>query len=349
MRIMPELQKSFEGTSRSITLEQLEDRIVLDGAVADAQDVQDAGTDGGQVDSLGWVYVDNGWWQEDNGSGWWWDQSSGWYWNQNTGWWVQNSGEFSYWYHGLHQYWAQETSTGNWFWWDDISDQTWEPAFTWFADQVNSQWMWAYNDSTGSSYYADELNYFYQDHTDGQWYWQDEVNENGWELAFTWFVDGYGVMVYNDWHSSEYIWGNNFHYIQQHTTHYVNEAPIAMVPGAQNCNENASLKLPAIYVYDVDSLGDEIQVSLSVSHGTLSLASTTGLYFITGDGTQDAQMVFLGSWAELNAVLHDVTYNPDLNYSGSDELSLVVNDLGNAGSGGAQSTSQIVPISILDI
>ncbi len=339
----------MEESGRSLVLEQLEERIVLDGAVTDVQDVQDHAADGGQVDSLGWVYVDNGWWQEDNGSGWWWQESSGWFWNENTGWWTMTTDGYSWWSHGDHQFLAQDTSTGEWFWFDDISDQKWEPAFTWFADQLNSEWTWVYNDCSGTQYYTDDLNYFYQDHNDGAWYWYDTVNDGVWESAFSWYVDGSGVQVFNDWHSSEYIWGNDFHYIQQHTSSYANDAPVAVVPGAQTVDEDTDLTIPAIYVFDVDSWNDPIQVTLSVDHGTLTLADTTQISFVTGDGTQDTQMVFQGTWSQLNTALHDIVYRPDSNFDSSDSLSIVVDDLGNSGSGGNQTISESVAITVTPV
>ncbi|AFM24557.1 tandem-95 repeat protein [Desulfomonile tiedjei] len=348
MKIFPKLENwaNREECGRRLILEQLEARIVLDGAVTDAQDVHDGTADTGQVDSLGWVYVDNGWWQEDNGSGWWWEEATGWFWNELTGWWVLNSGDFSYWYHGEHQFWAQEISTDAWFWWDDITDQIWEPAFTWFADQVNSEWMWVYNDWNGSHFYADDLQYFYQDHNDSAWSWFDAVNDAAWKPAFTWYVDGSGVQVFNDWHSSEYIWGNDFHYIQQHTSSYVNDAPLISVTGTQTVDEDTNLTIPSIYVFDVDSGNSLLEVTLSVQHGTLTLSTITDLVFISGGGTADALMVFQGTSSQINAALHDIVYRPDSNFYSSDALAIVVNDLGNSGSGGAQSVSESIPITV---
>jgi hypothetical protein len=171
------LSRNIGFSRKRLILEQLEERIVLDGTLDDAHDVQALGADDGHSDKLGWIYVDNGWWKEDNGSGWWWERATGWYWNEFTDWWTTNSGDFAYWYWGEHQYWANEISTNAWFWLDDVTDQIWEPAFTWFADQVDSEWMWVCNDWNGTEYYADDLHYLYQDHNGNVWYWFDAVNE----------------------------------------------------------------------------------------------------------------------------------------------------------------------------
>ncbi|AFM27732.1 hypothetical protein [Desulfomonile tiedjei] len=335
---MYEYEAIDRGTSpRTIILEQLEERIVLEGAATDTSEVHHEISDTGSVDSLGWVYINNGWWYEDNGSGWWWEEATGWSWNENTGWWVLNSGDFSYWYHGEHQYWAHENSTDAWFWWDDIADQIWEPAFTWFADQINSQWMWVYHDWNGTQYYADDLHYLYQDHNGNVWWWFDAVNDAIWEPYQTWFVDSFGTKVFNDWDHSEYIWGlYGTFFTQQHTSSFENDAPIGFVPISQSMNEDVDLQMIPIQVYDVDSGSSPLQVTLSAAHGTLTLLNPGSIMFVTGDGSQDRDMIFQGTWAQLNAVLQGIMYRPENNFHGLDTLNFCITDLGNSGSGEAQ-------------
>ncbi len=324
----------YAAADRGFVLEQLEERIVLDGAVTDVHDLHDQSAGSEQVDSLGWVYVDNGWWVEDNGSGWWWQESSDWFWNENTGWWAQNANGYTLWSHGDHQFWAQESATGDWLWFDDITDQNWEPAFTWYAGQLNSEWTWVYNDWNGTYYNADDLHYFYQDHYNGaEWWWFDAVNDAAWEHAQTWFVDSNGAHVFNDWDSSEYIWGNDFQYTQQHTSSYVNDAPVIIIPGDQTVNENSNLNIPGIYVFDVDSGTSQLEVSLSVSHGDLTLTDSSGLEFQDGsDGLHDSLMTFTGSWSQINNALQTAVFTP-LNDAVS-TFTVTVNDLGNSGIGG---------------
>jgi hypothetical protein len=85
-------------------------------------------------------------------------------------------------------------------------------------------------------------------------------------------------------------------------------------------------------------------VTLSVSHGTLTLASTTGLTFTTGDGTSDATIVFTGTLTNINNALSTVTYNKTASFVGADTLTFTTNDQGNTGAGGAQSTTSTVTI-----
>ncbi len=340
----------FGVPNRCLVLEQLEDRIVLDGAVADIQDVQDQAADGGQVDSLGWISAGNGWWYEDNGSGWWWEEATGWYWNENTGWWVLNSGDFSYWYHGDHQYWANEISTDAWFWWDDVSDQIWEPAFTWFADQVDGQWTWVYNDWNGSTYYTDDFHNIYQDHYNAQKWWFDSVESQTWELYQTWFSDTNGILQYNDLDTTTYSYGNGLYtFIQDHVAAGTNDAPQIGVPGTQSATENTDKIISGIAILDVDAGLNDVEATLSVAHGTLTFAGVVGLTFTTGTGNHDATMVFTGTQDAINTALANLTYTGDPAFAGADSLNISINDLGNTGTGGQLISSQAIQIDVADI
>jgi hypothetical protein len=130
-----------------------------------------------------------------------------------------------------------------------------------------------------------------------------------------------------------------------------NAPPVNTVPGAQNINEDTPLIFSAgnsnqIQITDADAGSNSVQVNLNVLHGGLSLASLTGLSFITGDGTSDANMSFTGSLININAALATLTYTSTANYYGSDTLSITTNDLGNTGVGGAHSDSDNVAITI---
>lgn len=111
----------------------------------------------------------------------------------------------------------------------------------------------------------------------------------------------------------------------------VNDAPEWTVPGNQTTDEDTTLKIPGISLADIDADGEDVSVTVSVANGTLTLTQTAGLSFTTGDGTDDRQMVFTGTVAEINAALNNVCYTPDSDYSGTDRLQLFVNDMGNTG------------------
>ena len=80
----------------------------------------------------------------------------------------------------------------------------------------------------------------------------------------------------------------------------VNDAPVNSVPGTQTMAKNTNLIFSsrngnAISIADVDAGSALIQVTLAVTDGTLTLNSTTGLHFSTGDGYADSTMTFTGT------------------------------------------------------
>lgn len=197
------LEDSTAGTrtvagDRCLLLERLEDRIVLDGEVADAPDVQGQQVQAEQVDNLGWIYVDNGWWYNDDGQGWWYNQNTDWWWNEQTQWWFSDSqAGWGQWYHGQHEYYMQQTSTSNWYWFDDIHQfqpgGQWEAMFTWAFDSNLHKYY--YNDWYGSYVYycnfdgsnnywvIDPHEYWYWDHIQGDWYWTNPSTQ-AWDITY---------------------------------------------------------------------------------------------------------------------------------------------------------------------
>jgi hypothetical protein len=133
----------------------------------------------------------------------------------------------------------------------------------------------------------------------------------------------------------------------------VNEAPVNSVPSfPQNVTKNNSLTFSSatgngIAVSDPDTTTTLIQVSLTVQHGTLTLASTTGLTFLAGDGVNDVTMTFQGTIAAINAALDGLTYTPSKGYVGTDSLTITTNDLGS-GLGDALFDTDVVAIVVQD-
>jgi hypothetical protein len=135
------------------------------------------------------------------------------------------------------------------------------------------------------------------------------------------------------------------------TVRAINDAPVNTVPGAQSLVENGSLVFSsgngnALSVSDIDVGAGNLQVTLAVSNGTMTLGSTAGLTFTTGDGANDASMTFNGTPASINAALNGLLYAPQTGFSGQVTLQITTNDLGNTGAGGAQSDSDVVNITV---
>lgn len=106
----------------------------------------------------------------------------------------------------------------------------------------------------------------------------------------------------------------------------VNDAPTSTAPGAQTTDEDVSKAITGLSVADIDNAS--LTVTLSVTNGTLTLASLTGLSFGAGDGTADATMTFSGSVANLNTAIAAVTYAPTANFNGASALTFATNDGG---------------------
>jgi hypothetical protein len=103
----------------------------------------------------------------------------------------------------------------------------------------------------------------------------------------------------------------------------VNEAPTVAAPAAQAAYEDVDQALTGLSVGDPD--GDGLTVTLSVSHGTLTLGTTAGLVaFGNGSGV----VSLIGSQADLNAALASLVYRGSLNYSGTDTMSITAGDGG---------------------
>ena len=129
-----------------------------------------------------------------------------------------------------------------------------------------------------------------------------------------------------------------------------NDPPTIVSPVTQSVTEDTDLVFSAangnaIVIDDPDS--DElaapnnvVRVSLSVNSGVLTLSTNSDLDFSldgnVGDGTGDSSMIFRGTLSAVNTALAGLVYrgNSNFNSSGSNAaevLSIVVNDLGNAG------------------
>ena len=126
----------------------------------------------------------------------------------------------------------------------------------------------------------------------------------------------------------------------------VNDPPTVTVPGTQSVHEDTSLTVTGISVADPDVGSFNMEVTLSVANGTLSLSQTTGLTFSVGDGVSDSIMTFQGMLANVNAALNNLAYRPNPDDNGADTLHVTANDLGHTGVGGAESDSKLVSITI---
>jgi uncharacterized delta-60 repeat protein len=137
------------------------------------------------------------------------------------------------------------------------------------------------------------------------------------------------------------------------TVNAVNDAPVNTVPAAQSTNEDVALAFSSansnqISIADADAGSNPVRVTLTVTNGTLTLASLGGISFAggTGDGTDDPLMSFTGTVASINVALNGMSFKPSADFNGAASLQIVTNDQGNTGSGGAQSDTDTVSITV---
>lgn len=135
-----------------------------------------------------------------------------------------------------------------------------------------------------------------------------------------------------------------------------NVAPMIFVPPTQTVSEDPPSPLVfsgangnQIVVADLDAENSPVRVTLTAANGTLTLGTTAGLTFINGDGVSDATMTFEGNLSAINAALNGLQYFPNLNFNGTDTLTITVNDLGHNGPGGPQSSSATVSINVTPV
>jgi subtilisin-like proprotein convertase family protein len=132
----------------------------------------------------------------------------------------------------------------------------------------------------------------------------------------------------------------------------VNEAPVNTVPGAQSVNEDTDLSFAGtLSVADPDAATTPataitVQTTVSALNGTITPATGSGAT-VTGSGTSSA--VITGTTTQVNAALNGLKYRGTANYNSTraaETLTMVTNDQGNAGSGGALSDTDPVAITV---
>ena len=132
----------------------------------------------------------------------------------------------------------------------------------------------------------------------------------------------------------------------------VDDAPINTVPVAQSVDEDNPLDVlkPAVAMRsrsaDIDAGGGDMKITLNAGNGVLTLNGIVGLAFTTGDGTDDAAMVFTGTIAAINTALDGMVFDPTPDYFGAASVQIITDDQGNTGSGGPLTDDDTVVITV---
>lgn len=136
----------------------------------------------------------------------------------------------------------------------------------------------------------------------------------------------------------------------------VNDEPTIAAPATATVAEDGSIGINGVSFGDLDITGradgtssnDNVTVTLSVSHGTITLADTADLTFDGGTSDGSASMTFTGSLSAVNAAVATLTYVPTADFEGSDQLSIHVDDLGNVG-GTALTADQTINLTVTGV
>ncbi|MCB8820584.1 cadherin-like domain-containing protein [Microvirga rosea] len=139
----------------------------------------------------------------------------------------------------------------------------------------------------------------------------------------------------------------------------VNDTPVPSGPSTASVTEDTTLVFDGVAganhagglsftdVIDLSQTGatDHFTITVSVSHGTVSMTGPSGLV----NGTS---VTLSGTQAELTAALATLAYRPTSGYSGTDQLILLVDDGTNGGGGpgaGSPTASKTVDITITPV
>ncbi len=131
----------------------------------------------------------------------------------------------------------------------------------------------------------------------------------------------------------------------------INQAPVIVAPTSATTLEDTALTFSTttgegISVSDADAGTNPVQVSISTADGSLSLADASGLTFLQGSATGSSQIVATGMIDAINTALAGLTLSPTAHFNGPGSLTVSVDDLGNSGFGGPQTSTTTIPIAI---
>lgn len=136
---------------------------------------------------------------------------------------------------------------------------------------------------------------------------------------------------------------------------YSNNPPVVTVPMGVEVEEDVASSITGISVFDKDAGTSNIEVTISVLRGTLSVdpwvvggVSIPGIEYLA----DNRGVILTGSQAQINTTLaadNGLIYTGDLNFNGYDLMTVVADDLGNTGTGGPWQDRQTIPMTVLPV
>ncbi|WP_422360540.1 tandem-95 repeat protein [Reichenbachiella sp.] len=128
------------------------------------------------------------------------------------------------------------------------------------------------------------------------------------------------------------------------TVNEVNDAPVITYSGSASMDEDQTNGLiPTISVSDPDIGASNLRVTMTANDGVISTGANGGLSFITGDGFNDATIVYTGALASVSTNLTSVVFTPDSDFYGTASITVTIDD---NESGGGLTDSEVISIMV---
>ncbi|GJG97587.1 VCBS domain-containing protein [Cupriavidus pauculus] len=108
-----------------------------------------------------------------------------------------------------------------------------------------------------------------------------------------------------------------------------NDPPVNSLPASPSVNEDTPLAIVGLTISDPDAGTGLINVTLSVSHGVLTLSP--GAAAIVAGALGTGSFTLQGSQADINAALATLVYTPSANFNGNETLVIRTDDRGQRG------------------
>jgi len=113
--------------------------------------------------------------------------------------------------------------------------------------------------------------------------------------------------------------------------------------------EDLAIVLAPIAISDADAGTAPVSTSITVTNGSVTLPSTSGLNFTQGNGTADTLSTFTGTITNINTALASLQFAPQTNFNGEATIQITVNDLGNTGTGGPLVAQESILVTVLPV
>ena len=127
-----------------------------------------------------------------------------------------------------------------------------------------------------------------------------------------------------------------------------NDAPTLNVPAPVTVLEGGSATLGPFVVADADVGAGSLEMAFVASNGTLTLGSVAGVT-ITSGANGSGNLTIRGTVSQLNTACATSTFVPNADFYGTGLVAVTVSDLGNTGSGGAQTATGTATITVTPV